>query len=269
MINDILTALDLEEIEVKAYLTLLENGAMPGSTLGKKLGIPRSSGYAILQSLIEKGLVNQSIYQSKKHFAAENLQKVNLLFEQKVQTLQDKQRLFKKVLPSLQKKLPTKFLTPIFQIFEGKDGLQQLIKDVFLYHDMETQSFWPIKKMLDVLTPDFFLYMNKERIKNNLSIRAIWPADQIPDIKQHPYLGDGEKFKRQIKIAPAGTDFSMGNWIYGNKVAFISSEKESTGFIIESAELAEMQLAQFNIMWGASKPFHPNPVDSEAFAKEL
>ena len=253
MLNQLLSALDLNELEVKAYLCLLEQGAMPGALLAKKLGIPRSSGYALAQTLIEKGLVNQSIYRSKKYFGAENLDKVNLLFEQKTQTLIEKQKQFKELLPILRKKQPSRFLTPKFQIFEGKEGLQNLIKDVFLYNDLETQSFWPIKKMLEVLSPDFFVYMNKQRIKNNIYVRAIWPYDQVVSVKKYPFLGSGEKFKREIRVAPKGADFSMGHWIYGNKVAFISSEKESTGFIIESPELAQMQLAQFNIIWNASK----------------
>lgn len=269
MLDQLFEALDLDNSETKAYLTLLESGSMPGALIAKRLGIPRSSGYALMSNLINKGLVVQSIKSSKKHFAAESLDKIDLLFEQKSELINKKHGLFKELLPSLKIKQPSKYLSPKFQVFEGKEGLQSLIKDVFLYYHTETYSFWPIEKMVQVLSPDFFRYMNKQRIKNDLSIKAIWPKDQIPDIKKHPYLGGGEKFKREIRIAPAGANFSMGHWIYGNKVAFISSEKENTGFIIESTELAEMQLAQFKIIWNVSKPFHTNSKDSEEFLKEL
>lgn len=61
----------------------------------------------------------------------------------------------------------------------------------------------------------------------------------------------------------------MGYWIYGNKVAFISSRKESFGFIIESAELATMLRTQFEVLWKASKPITVDPKDTNLFLEEL
>ena len=89
------------------------------------------------------------------------------------------------------------------------------------------------------------------------------------DIKKHPYLGTGEKFLREIRIAPKDIGFSMGYWIYGNKVAFISSKKEAFGFIIESKELAEMLSSQFEVMWKLSKPIVTKLSDTESFLEEI
>ncbi|MCH2228689.1 MAG: hypothetical protein MK033_13040 [Candidatus Caenarcaniphilales bacterium] len=87
-------------------------------------------------------------------------------------------------------------------------------------------------------------------------MRAIWPKLKKVNFKTHPYLGHGKDFLREIRIAPNNIDFSMGYWIYNNKVSFISSRKESFGFIIESTELAHMMLAQFNILWETSAKLH-------------
>ena len=45
----------------------------------------------------------------------------------------------------------------------------------------------------------------------------------------------------------------MGYIIYDKKVAFISSHKESFGFIVESVEFAGLQKMQFDILWNAAK----------------
>ena len=144
-----------------------------------------------------------------------------------------------------------------------------MLKDMLLYRDIETQAYWPIKAMVDILSPDFFRYLNKERIKNNLYTRAIWPTSQKVDIKKHPYLGVGSDFKREIRIAPKEIDFSMGYWIYKNKVAFISSRKESFGFIIESKELVDMLLSQFELIWKLSKSIEANSKDTKVFLDEM
>jgi isopropylmalate/homocitrate/citramalate synthase len=89
------------------------------------------------------------------------------------------------------------------------------------------------------------------------------------EIKNHPYFGSGKEFKREIKIAPKEIDFTMGYWIYGNKTVFISSQKESFGFILESVEFAQMLKAQFKVMWQMSKTLAINPDDVKSFVTEL
>jgi hypothetical protein len=172
------------------------------------------------------------------------------------------------LLPSLEKIIPSKFINPKFQLFEGKEGVQHVLEDMLLYSNTETQAFWPIKAMIEILSPAFFKSHNIERIKNNIYTRAIWPKNQIVDLKTHPYLGTGKDFKREIRIAPAEIDFSMGYWIYKNKAAFISSKKESFGFIIESRELVEMLLAQFEVLWNISKPVISTHLNTD-FLKEI
>ncbi len=45
---------------------------------------------------------------------------------------------------------PVDYFQPKLQLFEGADQLKNILKDMLLYRDMETQSFWPIKKMIEV-----------------------------------------------------------------------------------------------------------------------
>jgi DNA-binding transcriptional regulator GbsR (MarR family) len=269
MLENIFNALGLEPEEAKIYLLLLETGPITAGNLAKKIGMPRSSVYGFLKRLQNHNLILESQKQGVKTFSAETPEKINLLFRQRQETLTKNQELFKNLLPSLKPRVSQKFITPKVQLFEGKEGLQAALKDMLLFYDMETQALWPIKAMVDILSPDFFRYLNKERIKNNLYTRAIWPRKQTVNIAEHPYLGVGEAFKREIRLAPAAMDFSMGYWIYGNRVVFISSIKESFGFIIESAEMAETLKAQFEIIWGLSAKMSVDPEATQAFVKEI
>ena len=78
-------------------------------------------------------------------------------------------------------------------------------------------------------------------------------------------MGWGAKFKREIRIAPKEAQFSLGYWIYGNKVAFLSSRQENYGFIIQSGELVETLLAQFELLWKISKPLKFDMKNSDSF----
>lgn len=269
MLKNILSGLDLKEEEVETYVLLLEIGPTAVGQLAKKMGKPRPSLYGFLKRLQEKGVVTQSSKFGVQTYLAESPEKINLLFRQKIEDLGDKQKMYQQFLPQLGKTLASKFLNPKFQLYEGENGVKHVLRDMLLYRDIETQAFWPIKAMLEILSPDFFRYLNKERIKNNIYTRAIWPVSQVVEIKKHPFLGIGKGFKREIRIAPKEISFSMGYWLYGSKAAFISSRKESFGFILESAEFVEMLRTQFEILWKLSKPISVKPEDTAVFLKEL
>jgi len=267
--HDILEVLGVSPEESRTYFSLLDGGQMTASAVAKGLGIPRPSVYGFLKKLAHNGLVKESQHNGVKIFSAENPDKINLLFERQKELLSSKQTAYRKLLPELHQKEAMRFTTPKLQLFEGAEGLKKVLDDMLLYRDIETQAFWPIKKMVEVLGVDFFRYHNKERIRSNLYTRALWPKHEAVDISDHPYLGVGKEFKREIRIAPNEVDFKMGYWIYGNKAAFISSRKESFGFILESAEFVQMLLAQFEILWRMSKPLRVDSEDTKSFIKEL
>jgi len=268
--EDIIKVLGLEEQEAATYTALLESGPITAGNLARILSMPRPSLYGFLERLQAAGLVTQTLnFEGVKVFAPEAPEKVNLLFDQKIATLQDKQSAYQELLEELRTQGTHSVSTPKFQLFEGEVGLKHILKDMLLYRNIDTYSFWPIQTMLETLGSDFFNYLNKQRIKNKLFTYAIWPASQIADTKEHPYLGSGEGFLREIRIAPKNVDFTMGYWIYANRCAFISSRKEGVGFIIESAEMAQMLLAQHQVLWNISKPLKTTSEAGETFLQGI
>jgi sugar-specific transcriptional regulator TrmB len=269
MLEEHLSVLGLIKEEVKVYLTLLETGPITVGQLSKKLGKPRPTLYSFLKKLKDKGFVAESQIRGVRIYTAEAPERIELLFQREIERLSEHNKSYKALLPELKKKVPSRYLNPKFQLFEGEEGLQFVLRDMLLYKDLDTYAFWPIKSMVDILSSDFFRYHNKERIRNNIYTYALWPSQQTVKIKDHPYLGTGEDFKRDIRITPKGIDFSMGYWIYGDKVAFISSRKESFGFVIESKEMVEMLLAQFKFVWKLSKALNSKQDETESFLREL
>lgn len=267
MIEKTLAQFGLRDDEIKAFVFLLENGQQTAGTLAKKTGISRPSLYGFVKKLKELGLVTESQKDGIKIFFACSQEKLEKLFQEKIEELEQGKENMQKAYAMLA--MSGIQVNPRFQLFEGKDGLKQILKDMLLYRDIETKSYWPIKAMVEILGESFFKELNKERIKRKLHTRAIWPESQKLDIKKYPYLGFGKQFLREIRIAPKNISFSMGYWIYGNKVAFISSKKEAFGFIIESRELVEMLSSQFELIWNSSKQISGKPEDGSEFLKEV
>ena len=58
-LTEILTTLDLDSSESSCYIFLLKNGATSVGKLSRKIGIPRSSLYGVLDRLGKRGLVGE------------------------------------------------------------------------------------------------------------------------------------------------------------------------------------------------------------------
>ncbi len=269
MIEKILQSLDLSADEVKIYLHLLECGQITAGELAKKVGIARPTLYGVLQRLTDHGVVKRSLTHGTRSFSAAPPETLNHLFEQRIENLQTQQKAYQHILPELMSKNGVGGINPRFQMYEGAEGVQHVLKDMLNYQDCETLAFWPIKSMVELLSSDFFRYHNKERIRRNLYTRAIWPQGEVLDIKSNPFLGVGEDFRREIRVAPTNVHFTMGYWMYANKIAFLSSKSESFGFIIESQEMVTMQRAAFEVIWNVSTPLAINPIHTQGFVDEM
>lgn len=252
-IKELLSLFDLREIEIELYEKLFYGGMMSASELAKQANISRTSVYDLLERLIKAGLVAESLKSGMKMFLVQPPEKINLLLEEKEKAIVSA----KDKIEDLKKDYDNnhKLIKPRLQIFEGRDELQQMMKDMLLYHDITVRAFWPLKNMIILLGPKFYAKFHEQRAARNIKIQVIWPKDQVSLIKQFPFLTAKPEFKREMRIAPVDIDFSLGYAIYGNTVRFISSSKENFGFLVESSELAEMMKSQFTIIWQQSKEF--------------
>jgi len=197
-------------------------------------------------------------------------QKVEEILNEQVNKIEKAKNSFANILPDLQAKQRTDFITPKFTYYEGVESVKQMLKDVLLYRDLDTDCFWPIKDMLEIFGKEFLeQYGTKERIKRNISNRVIVPQNKMIDIKQNPFFGSQPELKREIRIAPKNVDYSMGYWSYGNKVQYISSKKESFGFIVESKELVQLLKTQFDLIWQISQPVKSKTKYTKDFIEQI
>jgi sugar-specific transcriptional regulator TrmB len=269
MLDTIFDKLDLKREHSDVYLALLEGGSMPAGNLAKRLNVPRSTLYGLLDELAKAGLVLQNEKGNVKLWQAVDPDKIKNIINDKINALENTRGSFEAILEKLKSSQKTDFVSPKFNYFEGKEEMRIMLKDVLLYDDLETELCWPVKDMMRVLGADFLNEFNKRRVRNNIFIRVIWPQDKTSDVEENLFLAPGKEVKREVSIAPEGVDFSMGYWAYGNKVMFMSSKAENFGFIVESKELRQLLKTQFEILWKISKPLKSAPENAKKFLDEV
>ncbi len=251
-ISQALKFIDCNESEINTFLALLERKS--GTTvvqLSRSLNLPRPTIYGHLNSLVKKGIVRKSLGEMGARFSAESLEHITQVFEERSQHI-------KQAKESLKTSLETPDIPeyqPKFVVFDTLRAAESVFRDVVRTGEKETYWFWPVKEMIKRVPPEVFLTFTEERVKRNIWLNVLWPEKKSVDLEKYKFLGsaDPKKSLRRVRILPGKLDYTMGYGIYGNKVAFISSQREHYGYVIDSKELSDTMRSQFDYFWKISK----------------
>lgn len=266
MIEKTLKELGLAENTVAVYKKLLELGSGSARQIAENMGMPRPSIYDHLNILLEQGLILERLEDGKKKFVPSGPKQLKILVKEKVEMLEQESKKVDQYFSHLSTNDNSE---PKIRHFHGTEGVKQILKDLTWHENTEILSMWPAKEMIALLGKEYFENFNRRRIKNNNPIRGIWPNNKAVAINENQFLGVGNKHLRKLRIAPPTATWNMGHAVYGDKVSFISSRKETFGFIVQSKDFADLMRAQFEIMWKASKPAKYTSPKKDSFLESL
>src|SRR3989344_6442488 len=109
--------------EITIYLTLLEMGRGVVSEISRKAGVNRTTGYVILDSLSNKGLVSISGKEPKQEFMAEPPENLAQYLDSEIEKQKTISSELTELLPEMSS-LYKKGDRPKVRFYEGADGLK-------------------------------------------------------------------------------------------------------------------------------------------------
>lgn len=244
----ILTSIDVSIPAQEIYIALLENGKASARMLALRTGITRTSVYDQIKILRAKGLIVERMCDGTTLFEIGDVRQLSILLDEHVDHLKKQQDYLAQNMSSLIDKSAS--IQPKIRFFEGSDGVKQLLKDILWHDNITLYLYWPYEQMLDLLGEDFLLWFSTRRRSHHIPIKTIW-GHPTGKIRNYIFTDDDKDVERRYFIQKNFP--SMGYIVYDKKVAFISSTKESFGFIVESTEFAHLQKMQFDILWQIAK----------------
>lgn len=237
-----LSSIDLSDKEISVYIVLLSMGKGTVSTIARRAGLNRTTGYAILDSLVSKRLVSISGKEPKQEYVAESPDAIVELLKQRIEKTTEQLEQAQTILPEL-KSMHNVSGRPQVRFYEGKEGLQQVYEDTLTSHE-------PIRAFAEVgnihaTLPNYFPLYYKRRAQKGILIRAIFPTTPASIALTAHDIGE----LRETALVPADEyNFSPEINIYDNKV-MIASWREKLGITIESAEIADAMKKIFELAW--------------------
>ncbi len=237
----------LSQNEAKIYLVLLELGRGTVTQITRKAGLNRTTGYDILDGLVNKGLVSISGKEPKEEYAAESPDRLIAFLEKEKTEKENHLKQIKAFLPEI-KSLHNVTLRPRVRFYEGIQGLKDVYEDTLTSHE-EIKAYANVNEMHQALTGYFPKYYER-RAGKGISIRAIIPDSPIGKNRAGK---DKEEMRESALVPVEKYNFSPEINIYDNKV-MIASWREKLGIIIESAEIADAMKKIYELSWiGAKK----------------
>jgi sugar-specific transcriptional regulator TrmB len=244
-IDRILVELGLHETEAKFYLAALELGQAPVREVARKAGISRTNAYDVFDRLLEQGLVVRVGSPSNKTMviAAEGPEHLVELFERRRRKLDT-------ILPDLKSLYNRSLAKPRVRFHEGIDGIKLVLNDTLTTRDKKLLGILSMRDLYEVPGREWMDDLVRRRIAAGVSLRVIRsPSKDIANI-----WPDEPRDLRAVRFAPKDFVFTMTSYIYGEKVALISSRRENFAMTIESEEFAAMQRHLFEVFWAGSLP---------------
>jgi HTH-type transcriptional regulator, sugar sensing transcriptional regulator len=242
LLEQYLQNIGLEAKEAKVYLAGLQLGPTTIVELSKASNIKRSTVYEVIESLKEKNMINISQKGKRKIFSAQDPDNLLLYLKQKENVLSQ-------IMPDLEALKNTSAKKPAIRIFEGQKGLEQIYEDMIKKPGELLILAAPREKISKGLL-DFLNEWRYRRYKARVPVRRVNVNETGDDNNDNQKVEKPEKME-VIKYLPINNyPFSVGTYIYRNKVAFISyAEQEMVGVVIRSPELNNTMKLVFEFFW--------------------
>ncbi len=226
-----LTSLGLTEGEAEIYLALLKMGSASIMKLAKKTGRHRTHIYDTVEKLKQKGLVSESIVDSKKVINPSSPDNI-------VDYLKEKEEKALQLVPEL-KRIQNTGKEIAVETFKGKAGLRSVLRDI-LKEKKDYIGYGDGSRFGDVL-PVFYEYFRNQSAKLKMGLRLI--------------LKKGIKVPVRKKLLVRYLDYTSPStiFVYADKVLTIIWEPFPTAIRITDRQVADSYRNHFDVMWKSAK----------------
>ncbi len=226
------------------YETLLKGGAMPARKATLESGVHRTLGYAVLEQLIELGLVKKDASPVAK-FSASHPNVLQERIENAAKSAERAAIALKGALPDLASAFNLATGKPGIQFFEGAEGQRETLWD-------SLTSKETIYTYVDVETVDAYVdELNKEYVRERLK-RKIPKYILTPETPQSRAMlrGETNQYTEWRLLRGDAPLLNCAMHIYDGKISYQTFTKDSmTGTIMRDSAMYALHRYLFEQQW--------------------
>ena len=231
----------LSENESRVYLAALSLGSATVLAIARAAGIKRTTVYAVIEALKQKGLMNIEVRGFKNLFAAQDPERLLSLLE-------NRKEIVRKAMPDFASLYNLKGGESTIKYYEGLEGIKAVYEDLIKtirphenYSIISNQAGW-----LD-LDKEFFQDFTERRAKLPINIRLL--SQDSPAARE--FAKFARNYNMQIKFLPEGTDLITNLVVIPERVVMHQLVPPISATVIENQSVIQMHQQCFEIMWNS------------------
>lgn len=239
-IDQVLHKLGFSVKEIKIYLASLELGLASAQDIAKKAGLKRTTGYAVLGFLVNRGVVAKTKVKGKIRFVPEAPERLSTL----IQELNDG---IAEALPELAAIYNKNEVKPKITFYEGGRAVQSVYEDTLREKPKEILE-WNTNAFFERF-PHGQEYIKRRagagiRARRMAGSKSVWHS-------KHRHF-DERELAETIIVPKEFFWPEIEVNIYNNKVAFMNYA-EDMSVIIESKAIADCMRQVYELSWRGAK----------------
>ena len=242
-----LEQIGLNHHESQVYLTLLTNGQMSASQLGKKSHAPRTTIRSILDKLCMEGIVDKIYRGSTQYYSCLPASALVRSVEREILLKKRQAEMISALAPSIEALRNSGSHLPVVRYFEGERGIMEAFnhslisgaKEILFFTSYDFFQTGPVREY------DVGDYM-PNRIRRGIRMRVLmertkeaehWAGRPKSELREHRFLQKGAKLPGSF-------------FIYGKYVLYFSANKgEYIAVLSESSVMAATMKTLFECLW--------------------
>jgi sugar-specific transcriptional regulator TrmB len=240
-ISPILSSIGLQNSEIRTYLSALKLGPSTVIVLAKDTGLSRQATYVAIEDLTKRGLMSSVQHGKKRFFASETPAKLYAYAQRHELEMREKIQELNGLLPQMELYMGGE--KPIVRVFEGKEGVREILEDLRETHSPEVFEITDVAAMDSVLESDDLVPLRNELLKKNITVHGLYTQpSREKKIRVNHYVLRMEE-----------SNFKSNISIYSDKITMVTFEGKMHSVIIESAALAKAMRVVFARALGLHK----------------
>lgn len=237
-----LEKLGLSDKEAKVYLAALTLGPETAQNISKRAGVNRATTYVAIKSLTSQGLMSAYEKGRKQYFIASGPDSLLALYDKEVTRLSEKKALAERLAPMLRGIQQHPGKKAVVRYFEGKDGLDAMIKESLKEVSQETlRIIVPYDLARQLLTSEEESKLHEFKVKREISTRVLYTKTD----GDWPSTTHNKRKKIGADKYPLSSDIA----IYPNKVRIATLGDHVSGIVIQDKQFAQTLRSIFELAW--------------------
>lgn len=248
-VKQTLMKLGLSDSEARVYLSMLKLGEHGVQQIARESKISRTAAYEIVNTLQKKGLVSEITRGKKNVFAAEDPEKLEAYFEQRIKDIHTELDTLRRITPELRVMQGGGDKSRV-RFFTGEEGLKALYRDVELVAPRELLEFSNIDAV--------YQYLDAKLL---VSARTVINYDRTRVKMLHRGLPRRHSKNVQLRrLTDEVGDFQGDVWIYANRIAYINFVTRLEVVIVDNQIFSDSMRALFMAAWNTSQDTPPSDI---------